>query len=548
MKYIINIKYFQLLLFVFFSLKGYTQNTNLTNLITASQWNLLFPNRAGTSPGHPQGYTTDFYSYSNFNQAVNEMSDYLVNIRLKNGVWGQLITVTRKSNGNTYIYSDVDSWWYSNPTPETVIDVDFADFINRYSSQNNKRELAALLANISKETTGGWQLPVGGGAYGDYANWGLYYVHELGYNSSNGAGTYSQPHVEYPPNPLKGYYGRGPIQLSWNYNYGQLSKFLYNDKNILLNNPDSVQMNGVLAFKSAIWFWMMPQCPKPSCHQVMHDLWEPQPGDYPAGKMYNKGFAHTNNIINGGLECRSASSPAFTQKVVIRSELYQYYLGIMGFNSTQIAMEDSNNYSTLCYESASNAMNDYINCFVNSNPLPVELKSFYGYSENGKNILKWETASPVNISHFEVERRNNGLQFDALGTVEIHPGGNYSFIDSSLSEELLSFYRLKSMDFDGKYTFSGVISVLNQKAESKLKLYPNPAGNDVSLGFSNSEWAGQKNVWNIVITNLQGVKVLEMAIDKQQNSVFVGNLPEGLYLWEVKSENVKEFGKLMIQR
>lgn len=113
-------------------------------------------------------------------QAVSEMADYKVTIRKKIGVWGELTTVTRISTNITYNYSDVEAWWHANTTPETVIYVDFKDFINRVSKQNNKRELAAFLANISKETTGGWQIPVGGGTSGDYAQWGLYFVHEVG--------------------------------------------------------------------------------------------------------------------------------------------------------------------------------------------------------------------------------------------------------------------------------------------------------------------------------------------------------------------------------
>ncbi len=339
-------------------------STVVENLLTSVQWNSLFPKRAGTYGVHPQGYNEDFFSYANFDQAVTEMSDYLVQIRKKPGVWGELTTITKKSTNATYNYSQVDTWWYSNTTPEVLITVDFADFLNHTTTINNKRELAAFLANISKETTGGWQLPVGGGTSGDYAQWGLYFVHEVGYNSSNSAGTYSQASTEYPPNPAKGYYGRGPIQLSWNYNYGQFSKFLYNDVSVLLNNPDLVQQNGVLAFKSAIWFWMMPQWPKPSCHQVMHDLWFPNSGEYSMPKMYLKGFAHTNNIINGGLECRSTSTAAFIEKVTIRSELYKYYLSILGFTTTQINAENSGDYTTICYQNTSNAMQDYLSANV----------------------------------------------------------------------------------------------------------------------------------------------------------------------------------------
>jgi len=356
---------------VFVSFTAPAQQHNIDNLLDSTLWNSLFPKRAGTYGVHPQGYTTDFYAFSNLRQAVYEMSDYLVHIRRKNGIPGELITIAIKSTNSTYTYSDVTAVWYASTLPETITVIDFEDFVNRSSgSSNNARELAGFLAHISKETTGGWQLPIGGGSPGDYAQWGLYFVHEVGYNATNGAGTYSQPSTEYPPNPAVGYYGRGPIQLSWNYNYGQLSKFLFNDKFVLLNNPDSVQEDGVLAFKSAIWFWMMPQCPKPSCHQVMHDLWVPTPGSYSASKMYTSGFAHTNNIINGGLECRSASTSAFTDKVLLRSGLYKYYLGLMGFGASQIAQEDIAPYSTLCYESPTNAMQDYLNCDVVSTAIP----------------------------------------------------------------------------------------------------------------------------------------------------------------------------------
>jgi len=357
--------YNKVIVIIFFSLLSYTisAQSNIDNLVSQAEWNTMFPKRAGTIPAHPQGFITDFYSYNNLEIAVNAMSDYLVEIRKKPGVWGELITITKKSTNTSYNYSDVDVWWHSNPTSEVVINVDFEDFLNK-NPDNDKRELAAFLANISKETTGGWQLPVGGGSAGDYANWGLYFVHEVGYTSANGAGAYNNGDPNFPGNPAVGYYGRGPIQLSWNYNYAQFSKFLYNDMSVLLNNPDLIQQDGALAFKSAIWFWMMPQCPKPSCHQAMHDLWVPQSGEYASSKMYKKGFAHTNNIINGGLECRNTSSAAFTQKVVLRSELYKYYLSILGFNSTEIATEDSGDYSTLCYESSSNAMQDYLSCSV----------------------------------------------------------------------------------------------------------------------------------------------------------------------------------------
>jgi hypothetical protein len=326
--------------------------------ITSAFWNTAFPNRAGYSYTG-QGYTNDFFSYANLVQAMNEMDDYKL-ITYNKGQWDWKKVRVKKTTNDT-ILINMSSGYLSNTwsVPDTVV-VDFANFIKESDTTNNKRELCAFLANISKETTGGWTTPIGGGQAGDYAQWGLVFVFESGHQKTNC--TFSQyvdaSNSSYPPTAGKCYHGRGPIQLSWNYNFGQFSEFLYGKKDTLLNTPDNVSESGVVAFKSAIWFWMIPQGAKPSCHQAMHDQWVATK-TYSQTKMTKKGFAHTNNIINGGLECRISSSSSFTNKVTLRSELYKYYLGVYGFSTSQVSNEDIGNYTTKCWESNTNAMEDY---------------------------------------------------------------------------------------------------------------------------------------------------------------------------------------------
>jgi hypothetical protein len=143
------IRLLPILLFVSFTAPA--QQHNIDNLLDSTLWNSLFPKRAGTYGVHPQGYTTDFYAFSNLRQAVYEMSDYLVHIRRKIGIPGELITITIKSTNSTYTYSDVSAVWYASTQPETITVIDFEDFVNRSSgSSNNARELAGFLAHISK--------------------------------------------------------------------------------------------------------------------------------------------------------------------------------------------------------------------------------------------------------------------------------------------------------------------------------------------------------------------------------------------------------------
>ncbi|MBL4648743.1 MAG: T9SS type A sorting domain-containing protein [Aureispira sp.] len=528
--------------FLLLGVKSYSQNLNLNSLLGQSQWDSLFPKRAGTFGVHPQGYTSDFYSYSNLMQAAIDMSDYLVQVRIKPGVWGQLITITKKMTQFTYIYSDVDPWWYSNPTPENVITVDFEDFINRSSTLDNKRELGAFLANISKETTGGWQLPIGGGSSGDYAQWGLYYVHELGYNSTTGLGAYSQAHVDFPPNPSVGYYGRGPIQLSWNYNYGQFSKFLFNDENILLNNPDSIQQDGVLAFKSAIWFWMMPQCPKPSAHQVMHDLWRAEIGDYSSNKMYKKGFAHTNNIINGGLECRSSSSAAFTQKVVLRSELYKYYLGVMGLTSSQIVAEDANGYSTLCYASNTDAMENYINCYYEIIILDNQFLQFEAQPTSNQSVLlSWEIEAEKDNQFFDIQRSSDGINWELMGQViSTNRPKIYNFKDQNPMNRQ-NYYRLKITGINNEISYSKV-STINFLQDIGYWVYPNP-----NQGVFNIDFKGLTEQYYIVeVFDAVGRKVHKEQLSTNKNTLNLQEQATGIYTLKIQVGSQSYYTKTII--
>lgn len=159
----------------------------------------------------------------------------------------------------------------------------------------NLRELFAFFANLAHETTNGWK----GAKDGVYGS-GLYYKEELScikkpcpvYNTAGNS--------EFKPVTGKDYHGRGPLQLSYAYNYGQAGK----DLNLpLLENPELVTQDASLAFACAIWFWMKPQPPKPSCHDVMTGIWKPTPEDLKKGRI--PGFGMTINIINGGLECNT---------------------------------------------------------------------------------------------------------------------------------------------------------------------------------------------------------------------------------------------------
>ncbi|KAK4278160.1 hypothetical protein QN277_016046 [Acacia crassicarpa] len=185
----------------------------------------------------------------------------------------------------------------------------FPAFASTGDAATRKREVAAFLGQTSHETTGGWATAPDG----PYA-WGYCFKEEK--NPS----AYCQPSTQYPCAPGKKYYGRGPIQLTWNYNYGQCGKAIGVD---LLKNPDLVATNAVISFKTALWFWMTPQRPKPSCHDVITGKWKPSAADNAANRR--PGYGTITNIINGGLECGRGQDA----RVADRIGFYKRYCDIL---------------------------------------------------------------------------------------------------------------------------------------------------------------------------------------------------------------------------
>ncbi|KAF3337160.1 chitinase 1-like protein [Carex littledalei] len=93
----------------------------------------------------------------------------------------------------------------------------------------------------------------------------------------------------------------------------------------LLSNPDLVATNPTVSFKSALWFWMTPQSPKPSCHAVMTGQWTPSAADQSAGRL--PGYGVVTNIINGGIECGKGSDT--TGAVADRIGFYKRYCDLL---------------------------------------------------------------------------------------------------------------------------------------------------------------------------------------------------------------------------
>ncbi|XP_074281421.1 acidic endochitinase SP2-like [Silene latifolia] len=163
---------------------------------------------------------------------------------------------------------------------------DYPEFGTSGANDDNLREIAAFFANVAHET-------------GEFC-----FIEE-----NNGAATNSADcdpsNTQYPCVPGKKYYGRGPIQLTGNGNYGAAGQSIGFDG---LNNPEIVANDVDTSFKTALWFWMT------NVHSVV-----------------NQGFGATIRAINGAVECNGGNPGEVSDRV----RLYQQYCGIFGVDPGQ---------------------------------------------------------------------------------------------------------------------------------------------------------------------------------------------------------------------
>jgi PKD repeat protein len=128
--------------------------------------------------------------------------------------------------------------------------------------------------------------------------------------------------------------------------------------------------------------------------------------------------------------------------------------------------------------------------FFSNSVLPVMLKQFDGYYNNGKSELNWQTETEANTDHFIVERSIDGSHFTEIGNVQAKGLTSRSLYNYyQLNDPLLNiqsakrfFYRLKIVDKDGSYTFSKLVITTRPDGDKvQVIVYPNPVLRNTSL-------------------------------------------------------------------
>ena len=175
-----------------------------------------------------------------------------------------------------------------------------------------------------------------------------------------------------------------------------------------------------------------------------------------------------------------------------------------------------------------------------NNALPVSLLDFQASCNDNKTIeLNWTTASEINNSHFEIQQSLDAENFITIDRVEGAGNSNVILNYKSIvenNENIQSYYRLKQIDFDGKFEYSKIIAVdCSDKGLNSIKIYPNPFTNEISIDFNNI----LKSSVKVEVRNKLGILIKEVVIEANNSInkiVLPKNLPSGIYFVVISNE------------
>ena len=169
--------------------------------------------------------------------------------------------------------------------------------------------------------------------------------------------------------------------------------------------------------------------------------------------------------------------------------------------------------------------------WVNVQPLPLKFLKYELRFTNGEQVEnRWQTANEINVSHFYVQRSTNGRDFNIIHKepAKNQALNNYAFIDEAPNEGV-NYYRIVSVDKDGKTSFSEVRNIGYRTRNNELRIFPIPAKDVVTVGCRSAK--------TLRVINSLGQIVQQLNNATEQQIINIKQLSQGLYMVQITKAN-----------
>jgi hypothetical protein len=167
--------------------------------------------------------------------------------------------------------------------------------------------------------------------------------------------------------------------------------------------------------------------------------------------------------------------------------------------------------------------------------LPIELISFTAESANEGIRLNWELMNEGGMKGYAIERSENAIAFDQIAFVnensQVKAREDFVFVDAEAERGINYYYRLKSVEKDGSFKNSSIVS-------AKLL----PGVRDIKILYSEGNIAVENSkdlegLTELEVLDVQGKVMLKKDIDPAlaQNKIDVSQLQAGIYFCKISN-------------
>lgn len=169
--------------------------------------------------------------------------------------------------------------------------------------------------------------------------------------------------------------------------------------------------------------------------------------------------------------------------------------------------------------------------------LPLTLVDFSATHNGLATLVQWTTTFEEGLSHFAVERSDDGRNFITLGHVTARNSANkeFYFFSDTRPVEVKAWYRLRCVDRNGRESMSKTVLVYVKTNDQQLSLFTNPVDRSILLKASQPF----NTMFEYRICYLNGQQIQEGKMSVTNAGIYEiplrSTLLPGLYLLNVKN-------------
>lgn len=161
-------------------------------------------------------------------------------------------------------------------------------------------------------------------------------------------------------------------------------------------------------------------------------------------------------------------------------------------------------------------------------PVPLQLLSFAALNKTNSVLLQWKTENEINTASFAVERSENGIHFNSIGTKQSlnTPGVHTYQLEDMQPLPGISYYRLKQTDIGGAFVYSYIVAVNRTDTDKHFTIFPNPVKDVITMVFTASVHSRK-----LLITDAKGsvIKTISIPAGTTIIKTNMSSMAAGLY-------------------